>query len=117
MTEKMSNEEFDELKKKVYSYQIKYSNFIVPERISHAGNKDIYDLDVKCPFCHQIINYKNWFIPNKYYHHNKVFCKNCMMSFHVVSRLYKFTTRYYLELDFLRKTYLAIRDRFLKAKI
>lgn len=112
MTDKMTDEEFNELKKEVYDIKIKYGKYIIPFRITKNPNKKKnYNAHVKCPYCNEVSLYKNLYFPSRSIYRVHIHCRNCGMRYHLVSRLYKFTVDHYLELDFLRKGYLIVRNK------
>ena len=115
MTDQMTDEEVLQLKKDILNARIKYANYLIP-KIERIGNKR-YNLTKTCPFCNKEQTYENCFIKNKLYYVKVKSCRNCSMRFFLTSRLYRFTVNHYQELDFLRKTYLSVRDKMLKRKV
>ncbi len=116
MTENMTDKEIFKLKKNILEARRKYCNYVIPSKINKI-NKNRYDMKVKCPFCNKMINYGNVLVYNRNHYSASVICRNCSMRFFVVSRLYKFGIDYYEELDFLRRNYLVLRDKFLRKRI
>ena len=117
MTDKMTESEFNELKKKIFAFTARYSNYVVPFKIKKTLKKDVYDIYVVCPFCKKISVHKNHGLLSKYYYHDHPHCRNCGMRYHIASPLYKFTIEHYLALDFLRKNYLRFHDMLLKSRL
>jgi len=115
MTEKMTDEEFEWLKKEVYRLKRKYEKYVIPSKIQKTGNR--YELHVKCPFCNGESVFKNCLLQSRPFFVLHTACRKCNMRYFVVSRLYKFTTDHYVELDFLRKNYLIMRDKFLRKRL
>lgn len=116
MTDNMTNEEFNQLIDSVWENSIKYSGYIRPIEFKRSG-KDRMDFKVRCPFCKEVIEYKNCLVKNPIYYSQQVACKKCMMRFFFASRLYTLTTKYYRQFDFLRKNYLSIKESLLKKRL
>ncbi len=115
MTEKMSNEEILQLKKDIIEAR-KYYPYSIPLNIKKEKDKK-YSVKVKCPFCKEIIEYKNCYFDNILRYNLLSVCKKCYMRFFTVSKIYKLEMDYYGELDFFRKTYLSLKDRLLKRNL
>ena len=115
MTEKMTDEEVLQLKKDILRARRKYAYYLIPQ-IKKIDNQK-YNLHKICPFCDKEQIFKNCLIKNKKYFVKVRQCRDCNMRFFLVSRLYKFTIDYYQQLDFFRRNYLSIRDKFLKKRI
>lgn len=115
MTSGMNDEEFEQLKKEVYDLTRTNIPYKVPFRIKKEKDSR-YELSVRCPFCNEQIIFRNCFIRNKNFFSAYLICKNCKMKYNVCSRLYKFTIDHYLKLDFLRRNYLILRERFLRGR-
>ena len=73
-----------------------------------------YCIDSICPYCKGLTSYNNIEIENRMHYTFGVTCRKCFMRYSIVSRVYKLEMDYYNELDFLRKRYLFIKDRFKK---
>lgn len=116
MTDKMTDEEILQLKKDILEARRKYAYYLIPDKIRKIEKKR-YSLYKKCPFCNTEQVYENCFINNPWYFTKTKSCRNCNMRFFLVSGPYKFTMDYYQQLDFLRKIYLSIRDKFRKRKV
>ncbi|MAG79066.1 hypothetical protein CMI40_01675 [Candidatus Pacearchaeota archaeon] len=116
MTDNMTNKEIEKLKQDILDARRKYASYILPLNIKKS-NKNRYNLLVKCPYCNEKTNYKNCLIENKSHYAMHVSCRKCHMRFFVVSRLYKLGVDYYEKLDFFRRSYLLVRDNFLKKRI
>ena len=110
MTDKMTDKEFNNLKKEVFKLHLKYDNYVIPSKLIEQ-KKNIYDIHVKCPFCKKEIVFRNHHLPNTNYYQDQVYCRECQLRFHFVSRLYRFTIKHYVILDALRKVYLKVRDK------
>ena len=117
MTNEMTDKEVLGLKKEILSAKRKYSKYILPIKIKKENRKNRYALLIRCPFCHEINNYKNCHIPNRFHYIYQAFCKACCMTFYIVSPLYKLGVKHYQELDFLRRGYLLMRDNLLKKRM
>ena len=116
MTLNMSDKEILELKKDILDARRKYYPYAFPLKVKKIKN-DRYEVEIKCPFCKKIINYKNCSIEKRFYFTHLVACKNCYKRINIVNKPYKFTMDYYNQLDFIRRGYLYLRDNFLKKKI
>lgn len=110
MTDSMSDKEFKELVKTVLKNRIKGIKYTVPLKIIHEKG-DRYELEVKCEHCGEINNYKNTYLRNPKYFTMFTLCRYCMKRFYLVSKLYKFTSDYYFQLDFLRRAFLSFRKK------
>ena len=116
MTDTMTDQEISDLKKEILEARRKYYPYVIPSKIKNTKT-DKYELEIKCPFCNEKVNYKNCSITNRLYFNRLVACKNCYMRISIVNLPYKLTMDYYNQLEFLRRNYLSIRDNFLKKKI
>lgn len=112
----LSEKEFKNLVSEIWEAKAKYEKYIVPSKIKRTKNK-IYNLRLKCPHCSFVTDYNNIFIYNKNYFTTECICRRCSKRFFIVSKLYKFTIDHYVKLDFLRKKYLAFRDRFVASHL
>lgn len=116
MTDSMTDQQILDLKKEILDSRWKYCEYVVPIKKKKTDNGR-YDLTVKCPFCNEIVNYKNTALRNSFHYSLWFLCRNCYMRFYLSSRLYRFEAKHYQKLDFFRKKYLYIRDNILKKRI
>lgn len=116
MTDKMTDNEILQLKKDIVEARRKYARYVIPLKIKKMS-KERYKVKVKCPFCHQIINYENCPIKNKFRYRFMMPCRKCRMQFWIVSFLYKMEVEHYQKLDFLRRNYLFIKENLLKKRL
>lgn len=116
MTDKMSDEEILWLKKEILNARKEYAKYVTPLQVRKVA-KEKYNIAVRCPYCEELMEYKNWGIKNILYHRGIRICKHCGLRFFIVSPLYKFTVNYYQKLDFFRRTYLSLRDKILKERM
>lgn len=116
MTKNMSDEEFENLKKEIYELTRNSIPYKVPFKIKKTGFQ-VYNLSVECPFCKEKGTFKNCLIRDKKYFSAYVACRTCGMRYNISSKLYKFTMDNYVKLDFLRRNYLIIRDKFLRSRL
>jgi radical SAM superfamily enzyme YgiQ (UPF0313 family) len=116
MTEEMTDDEINWLKKEITKTRIKYAHYEIPDTVEKISKKR-YNLHKKCPFCGEEQVYKNCDINNILYYTKLRSCRNCNMRFFLVSRLYKFTINYYTQLDFFRRNYLLLRDKMRRQRI
>jgi len=117
MTEKMTDEEFEKLKREIYDLKVRYGNYVVPFMVEKESKKDVYNFYVKCPFCRETSIHKNNFVPMRFFYRFHVHCRKCGMRYHLASRFYKFTMDHYFELDFFRRNFLKYRDLILRKKV
>ena len=101
MTDKMSDEDIKHLKKEMMISFSKYVKFVVPKSIKKMQD-DIYSMNVKCPFCNQMVKYENCYINNKLNYGFKMTCRNCHMRSYIVSFLRKVAYKYYPQIRAIR---------------
>lgn len=116
MTDKMTDSEILQLKKDIVEARRKYAYYVIPLKIKKRA-KDRYGVQVKCPFCHQIIKYENCLIRNRFRYQFMLPCRKCKLRFWITSFFYKIEVDHYQKLDFLRRNYLLIRDNLLKKRM
>jgi len=116
MTEKMSDKEFKKLINEVLDTEGKYCKFITPLSLKKT-NSEVFDVIVRCPFCNQIITYKNCIIKNKFSFDFNLVCRNCKMRFYVASPLRKFAYKYHSKIRNLRAIQIKTQNYFRKIKI
>ena len=116
MTDSMTDEEILELKEDILKARRENYKYIIPKSVKKTKPK-IYTLEVECPFCKTVIDYKNCHTKNRLHYNFFVICRNCSKRFYIVSNLRKFEMNHYQELEFLRKNYLLMRDKLLKKSI
>jgi len=114
MTNNMSNEEMEVLRKKVFELSSKYRIYIQPLSI-HKIKFNTYLIKIKCPFCQEIVEYENMPIFNKYNYGLYVLCQKCHMRLTIVSLFQKMVYNNYSKLDKFVSFYLSIRKK-LKTK-
>ena len=88
MTDKMTDEEFKQLKNDISKAQSEYRESVRPISIKKEG-KNIYSIEVKCPYCKKVNMYKNCFINNKLIFEFNLVCRSCPMRFDVMSPIQK----------------------------
>jgi radical SAM superfamily enzyme YgiQ (UPF0313 family) len=116
MTESMSDKDIKKLSKKLLKEFSRNVKFISPISVKIENkNKKTYSLKVKCPFCKNIINYGNCFIPNKFTYGFNLICRECAYRFFVVSILQKLAYKYYYITRLFRDFQLKITS-FIKKK-
>lgn len=94
MTDKMTDKEIMELKNEILNSQSKYTDYVVPKKINKMS-KNIYQMDVKCPFCNKEMTYKNFLLNNRFSFGIFIICRNCHMRYFIVSRLHRIAYEYY----------------------
>lgn len=100
-TEKMTDEEFNQLKKDVFDAESKGREHIRPISMKRM-NKNEYSLEVKCPYCRESVRYKNCFIENRFTYGFSVICRNCYMRFFVVSFIQALAYKHYSKVRDIR---------------
>jgi radical SAM superfamily enzyme YgiQ (UPF0313 family) len=116
MTLNMSDEDFEELKKEAYRLTKNDIAYKILYKIEKTS-EDKYDVHIECPFCKKKEVFKNCLIKNPKYFSAYIACRGCKMRYYMASRLYKFTMDNYVKLDFLRKNYLILRDKFRRKRL
>ncbi len=106
MTYKMTSEEFNQLKEEVNEALANGRKIVKPLSLKRTKGKR-YDLKVKCPYCGQIIEYKNFVIGNRVYYILYVMCKNCSKKFHIGGSLMIFLHKNYDKL----KKFKSMKDK------
>ncbi len=116
MTYNMSDKEFEDLKKEVYQLMIQKEMYSVCSSVKWE-KEDRYELTAKCPHCGKENVIKNCLVKDKKAFSFNIICRHCGMKFYLCNRVYKFTIKHYVGLDFIRKKYLLFRDKFLKSRM
>jgi len=116
MTLSMSDKEFEELKKEVYDLTSKGPIYSICSKVKKE-KEDRYEVSVKCPHCGKENVIKNCLLKYEKAFSLQTACRHCGMKFYLCNRLYKFTMKHYVQLDFIRKNYLLFRDKFLKSRM
>ncbi len=109
----MSDKEALELKKEILDLRLTHIKYIIPISVKKDKNKK-HSIKIKCPYCKCNMVIENCKLFSIFYFMERVYCKNCSMSFFAVSHLYKLNLKYYYELDFLKKIYFYISYNILK---
>jgi len=86
MTDGMSDKELERLKNMVIVLNLKHRYFTKPISIKKTG-ENIYEIKVKCPFCKNVLVYKNLFMEKKrkWLYSMPLVCRECHLTFFVVS--------------------------------
>jgi len=86
MTDRMSDKEIEQLKNMVIVLNLKCRYFANPISMKKT-RKNVYELKVKCPFCRNVLVYKNLFMENKlkWLYSVRLVCRRCNLTFFVVS--------------------------------
>ena len=116
MTDKMSDEEVKELKEEILDSVSEYCEFVRPNSIKKDG-KNSYEVEVKCPYCNKIVNYKNCYIKNKLTYGFYIVCRECHMRFFIVSLLQKIAYNNYSRIITLRDLQKAIIKKIKKKMV
>jgi len=116
MTEKMSNKEIEKLKSDILAALVKYRRSIFPISIKKMeGNK--YEVKIKCPYCKEIINYRNFYIKNKIFFGSFMTCRKCKMRFGISSPLKRLVYSLYHLVQPFTRSYVRIRNNFKKKSL
>ena len=94
MTEKMSDEELDQLGKDFMKVLAKHRKVVEPLKVEKTG-EDIYDLLIECPYCKKTMTYKNFRISNIFDYGYGILCRECPYRFHVASKLRKWAYKHF----------------------
>ena len=116
MADNMTDEEVSDLKNEIFEMKRKYYPYVKPIKIKQTGKK-IYEIKVRCPFCKNIIDYKNWLIEIPWHYTIFAVCRCCPYRFYIVSPFKMFQINHHTELEFFRKNYVLIRDLILKKRL
>jgi len=86
MTDKMSDKELEQLKNTIIVLNLKRRYFAKTISIKKI-QENVYEFKVKCPFCKNVLVYKNLFIENKrkWLYGFPLVCRKCHLTFFVVS--------------------------------
>ncbi|MFH1424511.1 MAG: radical SAM protein [archaeon] len=93
MTEKMTNGEYNKLKREVRSMK-KYLYPTVPKSMKKEGFQT-YSLKVVCPFCKKINEYKNSLIFKPWNFNMDILCRHCYKKYLITCRLHKIAFQHY----------------------
>lgn len=116
MTDNMTDKEVLDLKNEIFDAKRKYYPYSKPIKIKKTG-KNLYKFEVKCPFCKNITEYRNWLIENPRHYTIFAVCRHCPYRFYIVSPFKMFQINHYVELEFFRKNYILVRDKLLKNRL
>lgn len=116
MTKNMTDEELKEFDKDRLKAIAKYKKYIKP--ISNKKIKDnIYEFKVRCPFCKEVIEYKNCRINSIFSYSFLVICRNCGMRFYITNLLRKFVYENYDKFKKLRDLQLKFLEKIRKRRM
>ena len=101
MTDKMTDEEFKQLKKDVFDAESKYREQVRPLSVNKMRDR-IYSFKVKCPYCSKTTVYKNCYVKNRFTYGFNIVCRNCHMRFFVVSLVQKIAYSHYSKIRDIR---------------
>ncbi len=89
ITDKMSDNDIKKLERRILRLNIKHCRHTMPSEYE-MNSPHNYDLRVKCPFCHEFIEYKNLHSDgSKLLFVFEVICRNCFMRFYVDAPIQK----------------------------
>ncbi|MEW6618516.1 MAG: radical SAM protein [bacterium] len=101
MTENMTDKEYAKMKKEIFNAVVKYHIF-TKHKIKRLV-ENVYEVNVKCPFCQKIITYKNILIEDPILYGFWLYCRNCHQRFFIVSPLKRLSYKFYSYLKFLQE--------------
>lgn len=101
MAEKMTDEEFRQLKKDVFDAESKGRMRVRPISIKKMDRNN-YSLKVRCPYCKETVEYNNCFIKSRLTYGFNIICRNCHMRFFVVSFIQKIAYSHYSKIRDIR---------------
>ena len=113
MTNSMSDKEVSELNIDLLDAFRKNFNFITPISLKKM-KPNIYQIKIKCPFCNQIITYKNCFIENRLTYGFHLICRNCHMRSVLVGPIKKIAYQHYTKTRTLRNYYIRMKKNLRK---
>lgn len=116
MTDRMTDEEINQLKRDIYDAISKYCEFVRPLSLKKII-KNVYDVKAQCPYCKDIRTYKSCHIDNRATYDFFMTCRNCHMRFYIVSMLRKIAYSNYAKLKDIGIFYYKIRDRIRKKRM
>ena len=115
MTNRMSDEEFNELRNTLLGLYVQHSKYVLP-RIRKI-DASIYEFTLRCPYCKTKEIYTNLYIPNRWYIAEQLVCRNCYKRFYAVNITKKIANMFYVQLKPLMHFYEKQKDRVLKKKL
>lgn len=101
MTDGMTDEEFTQLKTDIYEAEGHYRKQVRPISMKKT-RRDIYTIEVKCPFCEEITTYNNCYINNRWTYGFTLICRKCHMRSYIVSMIQKIGWAHHKKLKTLR---------------
>ncbi|MBS3083209.1 cobalamin-dependent protein [Candidatus Pacearchaeota archaeon] len=86
MTDEMTNEEISDLFKEVRRLRNKYMRHSVPMSVEKE-REERYKIKLKCPYCCELLVYKNFYLQKRLLYRSHITCRKCHMRFYVLSPL------------------------------
>ncbi len=105
MTDNMTEQEYNQLHDDIDNALDSHRRYVRPIAM-YKESKDTYSLKVKCPNCNEVIVYKDFSIKKTLLFVVHVLCRNCFLSFDVVSNL-QYTTRACKSIYKIKRTFWA----------
>ncbi len=85
MTNEMSNTEIGKLHMEVMRLTMGgYYKVVIPKNIKFTDKINRWNLEVECPFCKEVFEYKNYYFKPKTFHKDFMICRKCNMRFHII---------------------------------
>ena len=119
MTEKMSDQEMNDLRKELTHLDIKYSKRVRLKNMRKMA-KNTYSLVAQCPYCEKTIEYNNVFFDSvlkSWFCGIFVHCRNCYMQFRITSLLKDIFINNYSRLKILNNSFIKFRRKFGEIRI
>ena len=111
MTDKMTDEEVNELSNEIKKLEATYKRFATPIKVKNMKGKR-YEVHVDCPFCNQRLIYKNYYLQGRLLYRAYIICRKCNMRFYISSPLIKLLKDYYFLTPYLEDYARRIRKNF-----
>lgn len=116
MTDKMSDREIANLRKRLFVLSGSGQRYRVPSKVRRTGTHN-YNISVTCPYCHKKNDYENCLIPNLFNYDFQLICKHCYMRYYASSSLRRFLRKNYYFLYPLIEPYLKFVRDYKKKRI
>jgi len=118
MTDSMTDEEIKQLHRALMDLTSKYCKFVRPRKIKKIKPQH-YEIEIKCPYCKKIINYKNCYIKNPWSYSFKLVCRNrdCNLRYYVANGLEAWAYKNQSKIRKLRDIQKKILNTFRKKRL
>jgi superfamily II helicase len=116
MTDKMSDKEFEKLKRDVLAAYIRHRKSAKIISIKKEKGRR-YSLRVVCQFCKKTNEYKNFDLSSPLYFSEWIICRNCNMRIKISSFFKKLSERIFPALQPMMSRFVRLRHNLIKKKI